>query len=488
MFVNKSILSFLVLWSFIPSILLTPDFSFAATDPVENPEQKKRYENLELFQKILHFVEANYVDEIDNTSLIHGAIKGMMQTLDPHSNFLPPDIYRDMKIDTSGKFGGLGIEIGLRDKVLTVVAPIEGTPAWRNGIKPGDRIVKINGVSTKGLNLSEAVSKMRGKPGSKVKISIFRKGFEKIKDVELKREIIKVPSIKQVSLEPNFGYVRLASFNENAAKDVHAAIGRMEKSGKLKGLVFDLRTNPGGLLDQAVAVSSLFLDRGVVVSTIGRNRDQKEVKHVRKSKIQPRQDFPIAVLVNSSTASAAEIVAGALQDHKRAVILGEPTFGKGSVQSVIDLGNDMGLKLTISRYYTPSGRSIQQEGVHPDILLDQYNPKLLAKAKVIRETLREKDLFHSLEGVSNEDFSDEELQELASKKKEDQSKDDEEDMSPLSFDPSKDYQVVEALNFLKSYQIFKKLGKAESTVQGGAVGSATATGVAVQKAEPSRNR
>ena len=443
----------------------------AALSEIIADAKQDRYENLELFQKVLHFVEGNYVDDkIKNKDLIYGAIKGMMETLDPHSNFLPPDVFKDMKIDTSGKFGGLGIEIGMKDNILTVISPIEDTPAWKAGLKPNDRIVKINTESTKGMSLVEAVSKMRGKKGTDVTLSIYREGFEKIRDVSITRDIIKIQAVKNEQLEPEYGYVRLASFNENAAADVKKAIDKLESKHKLRGLVFDLRMNPGGLLDQAVEVASLFIDDGVVVSTIGRNPDQKEVKYARKG--NARKDFPVAILVNSSTASAAEIVAGALQDHNRAIIMGQPTFGKGSVQTVIDLGNDIGLKLTIARYYTPSGRSIQDKGVQPDILLDDFDPKLLAEAKRKSEYFREKDLKGHLvnpegeETSTNKEFKKEELDALSkdgkSKKtdkaeKSDKLKPEEDEMAPLKFNPKEDFQVKEAVNYLKSYSIFKKL-------------------------------
>lgn len=443
----------------------------AATDSSKE-QQQNRYENLELFQKVLHFVEANYVDEVKNKDLMHGAIKGMLETLDPHSNFLPPEVFKDMKIDTSGKFGGIGIEIGMKDNVLTVIAPIEDTPAWKAGLKPNDRIVKILGESTKGMTLMEAVAKMRGKKGTDVKLSIYREGFKEIKDVAITRDIIKIQSVKSEDLEPGYGYVRLSSFNENAASDMKKAIDKLETKMKLKGLVFDLRTNPGGLLDQAVEVSSLFIDEGVIVSTIGRNRDQKEVKYAHKG--MARKDIPVAVLVNSSSASAAEIVAGALQDHHRAIIMGQPTFGKGSVQTVIELGPDMGLKLTIARYYTPSGRSIQEKGVQPDILLDDFDSKVLAEARRKQDYMREKDLKGHMvnpdnekaEKTASEEFKKEELENLINKKKSDKSdkKDsrDDDDMSPMKFNAKEDYQVREAINYLKSYEIFKKISDADA--------------------------
>ena len=285
--------------------------------------------------------------------------------------------------------------------------------------------------------------------------------------------------MKNEILEPQYGYVRLSSFNENAAADVKKAIEKIEsKAGKLRGLVFDLRMNPGGLLDQAVEVSSLFIDEGAVVSTIGKNRDQKEVKYARKG--NARKDFPVAILVNSSTASAAEIVAGALQDHHRAIIMGQPTFGKGSVQTVVELGQDIGLKLTIARYYTPSGRSIQEKGVQPDIILDDFDPKLLAEARRKTEYFRERDLkghmvnpdgeaskeeakAESKDKDKDKDFKKEEVEAMIKEAKEkkkngDKSKDkDDDEMTPLRFNPKEDFQVKEALGYLKSYELFKRL-------------------------------
>lgn len=457
--------------------VLTAHADQAASDPLvtaPNPAmpQQERYENLELFQKILHFIEANYVDPVKNKELVYGAIKGMLETLDPHSNFLTQEIFKDMKIDTSGKFGGLGIEIGMKDNILTVISPVEDTPAWKAGLKPNDRIVKINTESTKGMNLVEAVSKMRGKKGTAVTLSVYRDGWEKVREISITRDTIKIQSVKSEEIEPSFGYVRLISFNENAASDVKKAIAKLEEKGKLRGLVLDLRYNPGGLLDQAVEVTSLFIDEGVVVSTIGRNKDQKEVKYANKG--EARKDFPIAIIVNSSSASAAEIVAGALQDHHRAIVMGQPTFGKGSVQTVVDLGNDIGLKLTIARYYTPSGRSIQEKGVQPDILLDDFDPKLLAEARRKQDFFREKDLKGHMVNTDQEaspspriEFKKEELDASikgTNKKKgdkngspSDKSSEGDEELVPTKMNPKEDFQVKEAVNYLKSYELFKKL-------------------------------
>ncbi len=463
----------------LPEMQLARVSSALASSSSSTGEQD-RYESIELFSRVLQFVKANYVDEVKNKQLIEGAIKGMLETLDPHSNFLPADLYKEMQTDTSGKFGGLGIEIGMKDNILTVLAPIEDTPAWKAGLKPNDRIVKINSESTKGMNLMEAVNKMRGKPKTEVVLSIYREGFDKIKDIKITRDIIKVQSVKNEILEPQYGYVRLTTFNESASGDVKKAIDEMSKKGKLRGLVFDLRTNPGGLLDQAVEVASLFLDDGVIVSTIGRNRDQKDVKYAHKGKAF--KDFPVAVLVNSSTASAAEIVAGALQDHHRAIIMGQATFGKGSVQTVVPLPPDMGLKLTIARYYTPSGRSIQEKGVQPDVFLEEYDPRLLSQAKLKGESFREKDLKGHMVNTDEEkekaensakEFKKEELDSLThdSKGKKGASKDkdgkggDDDDMLPQRMNPKEDYQVKQALTSLKSYEVFKKIASPESVVE-----------------------
>ena len=438
-------------------------FAGESTGPVLN--RNDRYKNIELFQKVLQFVEKNYVDPVQNDALINGAIKGMLETLDPHSNFLTADVYRDMKIDTSGKFGGVGIEVGMKDEILTVLAPLEDSPAWKAGILPGDKIVKINGESTKGYSLSEAITKMRGKNETTVLLTIYRKGWSGFRDIPLKRREIKIRSVRSELLESGYGYVRLSSFNENAAKDVKAAIEKLESKEKLRGLIFDLRMNPGGLLDQAVDVASLFIDDGVVVSTIGRDSNQKEVRMAKKG--LARKDLPLVVLVNSSTASAAEIVSAALQDHHRAMIVGDTTFGKGSVQTIIDLGAEMGLKLTIARYYTPNGVSIQEKGVVPDIFLDEYDPKLLAQAKIKKDSPREKDLRGHLVnpngGKNADEFSIQEFKEKTKQttkdKKESGLSDDEDmgDMQPIRFNPKDDYQTQTALRYLKSYEVFKKI-------------------------------
>jgi carboxyl-terminal processing protease len=440
-------------------LVLSSQVQAADAKPKADAPGGDRYENIALFQKVLFFVEQNYVEEVKDKDLIYGAIKGMLETLDPHSNFLPPEIFKDMKIDTSGKFGGVGIEIGQKDSVLTVVSPIEDTPAFKAGIKAGDKILKINGESTKGLSLVEAVAKMRGKKGSDVLLSIWREGLEKPREYKLTRAEIKIATTKSEALEPGFLYARLTSFSERSTDDMKKAMSEFEKkNGHIKGMVFDLRNNPGGLLDQAVDVTSLFLDEGVVVSTMGRNKESKEVKYAKKG--MARKEFPVAVLVNGSSASASEIVAGALQDHKRAVIMGQPTFGKGSVQTVIELQPEVGLKLTIARYYTPSGRSIQLKGIQPDIVLDDIDQKTLEKVTRKGAYMREKDLKRhmNIEGDDGE-FSREELLAERAAEKGEKEKDDKAKEEPFKpFVAKEDYQVKQALNYIKGYQIFRASG------------------------------
>ncbi len=334
---------------------------------------EETYENIEAFTNVLALVQRTYVDEVTTGQLIEGAISGMLAALDPHSAYLPPEVYNELQVDTRGSFGGLGIEITMRDNVLTVVSPIEDTPAQRAGIKPGDQIIKIEEEFTKDMPLLEAVKRMRGPEGSAVTISIRREGLPRLLDVKLVREVIRIKSVRKQLLEPGYGYIRVAQFQERTATDLQRYLDTLEEESgsKLSGLVLDLRNNPGGLLTQAVRVSDLFLDSGLVVYTDGRLENQKHKYYARKN--GSRTDFPMVVLVNSGSASASEIVAGALQDHKRALVLGTQTFGKGSVQTILPLEEDSAIRLTTARYYTPNGRSIQATGITPDIVME-YRP------------------------------------------------------------------------------------------------------------------
>jgi len=335
------------------------------------------YENLRLFTEVLSIVQSQYVDEVAPKDIIYNAIKGTLRGLDPHSSFLDPEMYREMQVETSGSFGGLGIEITLRDDVLTVVAPIEGTPAYRAGIQPGDRILKIEGLSTKDMQLSDAVKRMRGKPGSKITISIVREGWAEPKDFVITREQIRVQSVRANQLEPGIEYLRLRQFQEQTANDLEVSLDKYVKEGKIQGLVLDLRNNPGGLLTAAVEVTEKFLESGkLVVYTEGRVRNQ----NMRFSSNAKRvfSDFPIVVLVNQGSASASEIVAGALQDWGRAVVIGTQSFGKGSVQTIIPLSDGSGLRLTTAKYFTPKGRSIHGKGITPDIIVEAPKPAPVA--------------------------------------------------------------------------------------------------------------
>ena len=361
----------------VSALLLVLTLSLGGGVASKSQDTSATYENLRLFTEVLSIVQSQYVDEVPPKDIIYNAIKGTLRGLDPHSSFLDPEMYREMQVETSGSFGGLGIEITLRDDILTVVAPIEGTPAYRAGIQPGDRIVKIEGISTKDMQLTDAVKRMRGKPGSKITISVVREGWTEPKDFDITREQIRVQSVKSQELETGIEYIRLRQFQEQTAQDMEAALDKFSKGGKVQGLVLDLRNNPGGLLTSAVEVSEKFLDAGkLVVYTEGRVRAQNMRFQANARRVYT--DFPIVILVNQGSASASEIVAGALQDWGRGIVLGTQSFGKGSVQTIIPLSDGAGLRLTTAKYYTPKGRSIHGKGITPDIIVD--GPKTTAAA------------------------------------------------------------------------------------------------------------
>jgi carboxyl-terminal processing protease len=333
----------------------------------ESATGKETYDKLKLFSEVLSLVESNYVDETDSQKLINGAIRGMLKELDPHTAYMTEDMFKEMQVDTKGEFGGLGITIGVKDDVLTVIAPIEDTPAWRAGIKAGDQILKVDGEPTKDMSVENAVKKMRGVPGTTVTITVLREDFKDPKDFAIVRDVIKLKSVKSRIIDGTVGYVRITSFQERTDTDLQDALAALWKQNPaLRGIVLDLRNNPGGLLDQAVLVSGAFLEKGqLVVYTKGRKASNNVEYKVRGA--GGRTNFPLVVLVNHGSASASEIVAGALQDWGRGVILGVDTFGKGSVQTVIPLEDGSGLRLTTAKYYTPKGRSIQNTGIKPDI-------------------------------------------------------------------------------------------------------------------------
>ncbi len=401
----------------------------------QNPDDENLYKNLELFTKVLSIVKKDYVEDKTYKDLIYGAINGMLSSLDPHSSFLPPDSFKEMQVETKGEFGGLGIVITIKDGILTVVSPIEDTPAYKAGIKAGDKILKINGESTKDLTLMEAVKKLRGKPGTKVTISIFREGFKKLKDVTITRAIIKIKSVKKKMYENNIAYIRITQFQERTTRDLKKALKDLQKEyGEIKGLVLDLRNNPGGLLSQAVGVSDVFLKKGLIVYTKGRveNSSYKFFAHDDGDE----GNYPIVVIVNAGTASASEIVSGALQDHKRAIIIGTQTFGKGSVQTIIPMDDGSAIRLTTAKYYTPSGRSIQAEGIKPDIEVPQR--KLEKKKDTDEFIVREKNLKGHFE---NDKEKNKNKEEKKTKK------------NMIKFNEVNDYQLLQALEIVKALQI-----------------------------------
>ena len=404
------------------------------------------YEDLKVFTDVIGLIQKDYVEETKSKDLIQGAIKGMLETLDPHSAYMPPTMFKEMQEETKGRFEGLGIEITLKDGILTVVSPIEGTPAFRAGVMAGDQIIKIDGETTKNFTLVDSVKRLRGPRGTKVTITIMREGLPKSKDFTLVREVIPVRSVRHELLEKTYGYVRISQFQEKTDGDFEKAMKALEEESKgaLKGLVLDLRNNPGGLLDQAVKISDRFIDSGIIVSIDGRREEAKQKWPAHPDGTATR--YPLIVLVNGGSASGAEIVAGAIQDHGRGILVGTQTFGKGSVQTIIPLKDGSGLRLTTARYYTPSGRSIQAKGIVPDIIVKPSRPeeeKEKEKESVTPKFPAEKDLERHLMDVEKG----------AAKEKEKPKKEEVKEKKPV------DHQLERALELLKSWDIFKNIGK-----------------------------
>ncbi len=339
------------------------------------------YEKIDLFGEVLENIKKDYVDEVDQAEMMDSAINGVLQSLDPYSAYMSPELFKEMQTDTKGEFGGLGIEIGMEAGVVKVISPIDDTPAARAGIKSGDYIVKIGTEQVQGKSLVEAVKLMRGPVGTSIKLTIRRKNVKKPLEFNIVRKIIEVKSVssKLIGDEKNLGYIRLKSFNENSDKQFLESVKEFEKKSKIKGYVLDLRNNPGGLLTQAINITDFFLEDGEIVSTKGRKISETRKFFARRGdRISGK---PIVVLINNGSASASEIFAGALKDHKRAIILGENSYGKGSVQSIIPLGNGGGMRLTISKYYLPSGKSISEVGVIPDIIVEEEGEDFLINSE-----------------------------------------------------------------------------------------------------------
>jgi len=339
------------------------------------------YKKIDLFGEVLEKIKKDYVDDVDQTKIMDSAINGVLQSLDPYSAYMSPELFKEMQTDTKGEFGGLGIEIGMEAGVVKVISPIDDTPAAKAGIKAGDYIVKIGNEQVQGKSLMEAVKLMRGPIGTSIDLTVRRKNVKKPLEFKIVRKIIEVQSVNSelIGNEKNLGYIRLKSFNENSASQFLKSVKKFEKNSKIKGYVFDLRNNPGGLLSQAINITDFFLDDGEIVSTKGRKVSETRKFFARKG--DEAKGKPIVVLINNGSASASEIFAGALKDHKRAIILGESSYGKGSVQSIIPLRNGGGMRLTISKYYLPSGKSISEVGVTPDILVEEIGEDFKIKSE-----------------------------------------------------------------------------------------------------------
>jgi len=391
------------------------------------------FEDLRVFAEVFGRIKSDYVERVPDKKLLEEAIQGMLNGLDPHSSYLNEEDYRELRVGTSGEFGGVGIEVGMEDGFLKVIAPIDDTPAARAGIKAGDTIIKLDDKTVKGMALDDAVKLMRGKPGTKIELTITREGREKPFDVTLERAVIKVVSVKGRLLEPGYLYIRLSQFQTHTAEDLIKTISRLKGQGPVRGLILDLRNNPGGVLNAAVAVSDAFLETGLIVYTEGRVKDSQ--LRFQAAPDDVLDGAPMVVLVNGGSASASEIVAGALQDHKRAVVMGRQTFGKGSVQTIIPINERTALKLTTARYFTPNGRSIQADGIKPDIELAEVK---VAKSGEGGAKLRESDLGGHLANPNG-----------STPAKGDRKDDD----RPLV---EQDFELAEALNLLKGLSILQQ--------------------------------
>ncbi|MCX4189728.1 S41 family peptidase [Methylophaga sp. OBS3] len=400
-------------------------------------------DDLRAFSEIFGRIKSSYVEPVEDKELIENAIRGMLSGLDPHSSYLDLEGFKELREGTSGEFGGLGIEVSMEDGFVKVVAPIDDTPAAKAGVQAGDLIIRLDEKPVKGMSLNDAVDIMRGEPGSKIQLTIIRQGEDKPLSVELTRAVIKVKSVKFETLEPGYGYLRISTFQSPTGQSVRDALSELKEQndGKLKGLVLDLRNNPGGVLDAAVEVSDAFINKGMIVYTEGRIADADQKFHAKPGDML--NGAPIIVLVNGGSASASEIVAGALQDHHRAVILGSKTFGKGSVQTVMPLTNDTAVKMTTARYYTPSGRSIQADGIEPDIKVEGVQVSAAEESEFT--PLREADLSHHLingqKPEETEDATDAEMDNLTAEEKKE---------LPLAV---RDYPLSQALNLLKGMMI-----------------------------------
>lgn len=444
---------------FLIALTLTTSLAYAAKPAATEAKanDSSTYELLNLFGEVFDRVRSDYVEPVEDQKLIESALNGMLTSLDPHSNYMNEKQFSDMRIQTKGEFGGLGIEVTMENGLVKVVSPIEDTPAAKAGVKPGDFVSEIDGTAVMGLTLQEAVDKMRGAPGSNVKLTILREGAKEPITLTIKRDVIKVQSVRSRT-EDDIAYLRITTFSDNTGEALRAAFEKEKKAigGKLKGVVLDLRNNPGGLLDQAIDVADAFLEQGEIVST--RSRKPEESRRYSAKSGDITTGLPIVVLVNEGSASASEIVAGALKDHKRAVIMGIKTFGKGSVQTVIPIDNHGAIRLTTARYYTPSGVSIQAKGIEPDIKVEQ------AKLEAVKPVANfsEENLPGHLTNDQEGDSKQPRLPSMDSKKgkkdkdaKKDEKKDETKDKEK---DTASDYQLSRALDLIRALSIYNKVG------------------------------
>jgi carboxyl-terminal processing protease len=445
----------LVLIGALAGVLVSLNFQAIADRTAREPLP---VEELRAFTEVFGAIKQNYVENVEDKKLITEAINGMLTGLDPHSAYLDAEAFKELQVGTQGQFGGLGIEVGMEDGFVKVVSPIEDTPAYRAGIKPGDLIIKIDETPVKGMTLSDAVKRMRGKPGTQIKLTISRRGESQPVLVTLTRAIIRVRSVKSKVIEPGYGWIRVSQFQESTPEYLVRHLSGLYKQGKLKGLVLDLRNDPGGLLHGAVAISAAFLPNdALVVSTDGRAVDSKRKYYANADDyLRGGQDdvlrnlppeikkVPMVVLVNGGSASASEIVAGALQDHKRATVMGTQTFGKGSVQTIMPLGNNTAIKLTTARYYTPSGRSIQAKGITPDIIVKEPGEP--------NDRIREADLEHHLQGADEQKMRDKAAKAPAPDEK-DAANGSEQQRKPIELGSKDDFQLQQAVAHLKGLPV-----------------------------------
>ncbi len=436
----------------LPQMAFSQEEKRTATQEAKDPDANDTYKQLNLFGEVFERVRANYVDPVTDKELIEHALNGMLSNLDPHSSYLTAKDFADMQVQTKGEFGGLGIEVTMEDGFVKVVSPIDDTPAFKAGILASDYITHIDDTPVMGTTLNEAVDKMRGKVGTSVNLTVRREGVDAPLQFTLKRDVIRIKSVRHRIEQDNVGYIRVTTFNQNTADGVESAIADIKKQvgdEKLAGYILDLRNNPGGLLDQAIGLSDLFLDKGEIVSTRGRN--EEDTKRDNATPGDTTGGKPVVVLINGGSASASEIVAGALQDHRRAILLGTKSFGKGSVQTVIPMPGNGAMRLTTARYYTPSGRSIQAKGIDPDIVVEQARIEQISSVGDIHEA----DLPGALKNPNEKTSPAPEVKKVITEPPAKKGSEDKEDQTKKEQEESQDYQLSRALDLIRGVSMYE---------------------------------